>query len=373
MAHLSGSTTEASVTYVAPTTIVIPVSLGITCQVSLLDANPMPTNVDLRTLGALGVDNIDANMLITIDEGNTAWFDRDDDSAFDPMSDRTLATGLDIGWINYDPNAMQLRFNRVQSGAGSITAMSTYWGSKTDSTSNARTKAPYIILGNGTIVQFQTEWFDSAGGGFVRWNIDPAEIPTLVRMDTVTDYQYVLVGVGDVGTLDGIKEMASATAIVSIQGELSTTTAVFTRSFIKPIFDKINVGFLEKLFNNTGFNKLESIDNKPRAAYGKINIQVPYYDTTIDQQRYRPVKITIQISSRIDGVSEFSDSNYIVILQLVGDRAAGIRGRSFPVFGVYDKTATTFSVSYEEGITSAAFGRPFSGVGAELLWFARGR
>ena len=383
---LEGITTNPTVSYWANNiSDDVATTVHITCAVSRLNRNPVPSTVDLDTFSALGIDGVDANMLIVINETGDAWFDRDDDDAFLPVTDRTLVRGLDInsdlvplldiGWIIYNETNGEFTINRVQSGTGATNTMSSYWGDPLDTSSNLNTKAPYIILRDGTIVQFQTGWFDNAGGGFVRWIINTTEAGLTARaqMARVTEYDFVLVGIGDAGTLDVVIERARQTVTVSVIGTVSIATSVFNRTLIKPIIDKINVGFLSRLVGNTVFNKLEGIDNKPRAAYGKVGIQIPYYDTTIDQQRYRPVKFgPIQISTRIDGVSEFEDTEYIVILQIVGDNATGISGRSFPVFGVYDKTLTTFSIAYEEGITSAAFGSMLTGVSAELLWFARG-
>ena len=353
-------------------------NVGVTCSVSRLNRNPKLDTLDLNTLTDLGVSGIDSNMIITVneDESQGAWFDQDDDTAFLIGSDRDLPTdngNVRIGWVRYIESNGVFLMDRVQSGPGSTVDMSYYWGDPLRSNSAVNTKIPYLILGNGTIIQFETAWFSAAGNSFVRWVVDPTETAVLRLLETVTDYDFFLLGIATVDTLDGIMEDATQTVIVSIQGIVSTASAVFSRTFIRPILDKINVEFMNRLIGNTVFNKLESVDDKPRVAYGKVSFSVPPYIISRNQQRYRPVKTTVQFLSRIDGVSEFTDDDYVVMLQPIGDVVAGERGRSIPIFGVYDKTATSFSIAYEEPATLEAFGSRLQSFSVNMLWIARGK
>ena len=353
-------------------------NVGVTCEVSTFQGRPILTQVDLNTLSSIGVDGIDANMLITIEPvSGGGWFARDDANAFATGSDRDLPiTGQDvrIGWITYSTSNRSFVIYRVQSGAGSTSLMSNYWGDPADQSENVNRKVPYLVMPNGMIVEFETSWFSGQGNGFIRYVIDDMDPEIIQMIEGVTRGAYVLMGIATKDTIDTVRNTASQTVIVSIQGSVSLTGARLTRTFIKPILDKINVGFINRLVQNTVFNKLEGVDNKPRVAYGVIRFSIPAYDENQpEQQRYRPVKLLVPIHTRIDGVSEFTDTNYIVMLQTVGNVITGERGRSFPVYGVYNKTSTSFSIAYEEGVTPEAFGATLSSVPVTLQWFARGK
>ena len=369
---------ENQIVYTATGTGITPETaqnVGITCQVELPNRIPIITGtVDFDTFDDVGVTGLNANMLININVPSsdaTAWFTRDDANAFQTGSNRSLDINLNVGWVTYNPDTGIFTIYREQ--LPNAESMITYWGIPGTPNTNATRKVPFLVLGDGTVIQFETAWYSGLTNSAISWQIDDNDIPTLEDMARVTNYPFVLLGIGDSSSTIGVTETASQTVIVSIQGTLNTASATFSRKFIRPILDKINVGFLNRLIDNTGYNNLEGVDNKPRSAYGKVSFNVPPYDESIRQQRYRPVKITVPLSSRIDGVSEFTDINYIVILQPIGDAVTGERGRSFHVYGVYDKTETTFSISYEEGATRAAFGTMFQSFNVEMLWFARGK
>ena len=161
---------------------------------------------------------------------------------------------------------------------------------------------------------------------------------------------------------------------MNVLGALDPSSSVFDRTFIKPIIDKITDVFINRIIGNTGFNKLEDIDNKPRASYGTVILQVPPYEEDQNEQRYRPIQAEVVFANnKINGVDEFTDSNYVVMLHQIDDKIIGEEGRSFSAYSVHSKTTTGFKVCYEEGVTESAFGENnTNAIPITLAWFARG-
>ena len=183
--------------------------------------------------------------------------------------------------------------------------------------------------------------------------------------------------------------------LLRIPGHLAPSDSTFSRKVVRAIIDKINVGFLDRLLDNTGFNKIDGIEEKPLESFGiaQLFITIGYNAGSSDDEdiaypsRYRAAKVNVPFSSRINGASEMS-GNYIVILQPIRDKdgnnqppAAGEEGRNFVTYGVYDKINTGFKISYQEGISVEAYdsenlnvltGSPSGIISVKVAWFARG-
>ena len=183
--------------------------------------------------------------------------------------------------------------------------------------------------------------------------------------------------------------------LLRIPGHLAPSDSTFSRKIVRAIIDKINVGFLDRLLDNTGFNKIDGIEEKPLESFGIANLNIPIgYNagSSSDEDiaypsRYRATKVNVPFSSRINGAAEMS-GNYIVILQPIKEKdgnnqppAAGEEGRNFVTYGVYDKINTGFKISYQEGISVEAYdsdnlnvvtGSPSGIISVKVAWFARG-
>ena len=346
----------------------VPRTITITCEATITDITPEASSITLTTLSDLGIDNLDVNMLFTASIDDDDLFDPDNADAVDPDSDVNIYDNMTVHRVTWDEDDRQLQLHRDEDNdAGS---MLNYW--ITDG--HRDTKSIYIVLANGTVLEITQ--FHSASDRWGTWEFNDLDHPHIIGgLNDIVDGQSILLGIGDTGTLLDVTLSVSATINVNVLGELDTSDASFDRTYIRPIIDKINTSFISRLADSTAFNKLEGVSDKPRAAYGVIRFNIPTYEEDDNEQRYRPVIFSVNIEDRIDGVSEFTDTDYIVILQQVSSKSVGVGGRSFSVYSVHSKTTTGFKICYEEGVLPEAFGdnfiNPVSNI--TLTWFARGK
>ena len=170
---------------------------------------------------------------------------------------------------------------------------------------------------------------------------------------------------------------------IRIPGRLVPSSSPFSRRIIHPIIDKINKSLLDRIANNTGFNKIDGIEEKPREAFGVVefnidlgrdNVSMGSTSDMYPYQRFRPKKVVVNLADRINGVDRFTNGVYTVMLHHIRDEVVGEDGRTYPSYSVYDKSATSFKIAYEEGITPAAFeeGSDIRTLTVKIAWFAKG-
>ena len=363
------STTTQTVTYSAVGFGVddVPAIIEITCTATISDITPVASSITLTTLSDLGIDELVVNMLFTVEKDGNDLFDSDNADAVDTDSDVNIEDDLTVHRVTWNPDNYQLQLHKdVDNDVGS---MVNYWVFHADANSSG--KSIYLVLADGEVIEITQ--FHSASSDFGTWELDEVDdIDIIESLNDISDGQSILLGIGDRNTLDEVTASVSGAVFVSILGELDTTDAVFDRTFIRPIIDMINSSFINRLSNNTAFNKLTDVSNKPKSAYGIIELTITPYDTEMNEQRYRTYKTQVMLSSRIDGVSELP-GDYVVILQRIGDSEYGIEGRRVPIYAVYNKTSTSFYIVYEEGVDTTAFGSDLEGsVNVQIAWFARG-
>ena len=184
--------------------------------------------------------------------------------------------------------------------------------------------------------------------------------------------------------------------------DVDTDVSVFSRKLIRPIIDKINKGFLDRLVNNTGFNKIDGINEKPLESFGvaTLGVGIGYKAedletdddgnyTNVDEAypaRHKTAKTEVLFSSAVNGANEMNGP-YVVFLQVIKEGigkngndapdAVGEFGRDFYICGVYDKESDGFKISYQEGIGPESyslntFGDPVGSLSVKIAWFARG-
>ena len=342
----------------------------ITCTATTLDITPDADSISLTTLDDLGIDNIDVNMLVTAEVDVDDLYNRNDADAVASGSDVNIYDNLIVHRIRWRRGLRRLVLDRHPNDGGS---MRNYW--VTDG--HLGLKSVYIIAPDGTVLEFDDAYASNldVDDESITFQIPISDSIIIDTMNNISTGESFVLGIGDSDTVTGITETASATVTVSVLGNVPVASATFSRKIIRPILDKLNVGFLTRLIDNTAFNKLEDITGKPISCYGIATINIPVYDTDDDQQRYKPVIFTVNLSTRIDGVDEFTNADYMVILQQMGNKVVGVDGRSFSAYSVHGKTTTSFNIAYEEGVTIEAFGEnsvdPVANV--RLMWFARGR
>lgn len=396
----------------------VPASVQITCSVIVSGLTPSAGAISLSTLIDLGVDSVEVNMLMQANVDGDYLYNGENDSV-EPGSDTNLADATDeilninqILWRITATGDYELVLNRDPLDDKTMTD---YW--ITDD--NVATKSVYIITPDGSVLEIKQRTgiiAVSATTGTVVFTLSGSESDIqdiITKLNAIVSGQTFVLGVGDSDTITGITVAAKLTVSVAVLGDLAVSTSLFNRTFIRPIRDKINASFLNRIFGNTAFNKLEGITNKPRAAYGIAAFTLVFndydyqgqsvapfilvqdtdalgnpvgpsrydpntnYDPNVGVQRYKTTKELVNLNTRINGVDEFTTTNYVVILQDITDRTVGSDGRSLATMGVYGKTTTSFNIAYEEGITYEAFdtlnnGQDGNTVHVRIAWMARG-
>ena len=351
----------------------VPATIYITCTATISNITPDADTISTMTLNDLGITGIDVNVLVETNIDGDYLYNGDNDS-FEPGSDTNFYTTdtlnlYQIQWRELSTGSYELVLNRDP--LDGMTTMRTYWVAD----GNLSTKAVYIIAPDGTVLEIDDAFASTSDvtDESITFTIHTADSHEIDTMNRIMDGDRFVLGVADKDTLMGIEATASRTVHVNVLGNLNTSDSIFDRTFIKPTIDKITDVFLNRIIGNTGFNKLENVDQKPRACYGIARLQIPHYDDGENEQRYRPIQYQVVFANdKINGVDEFTDSNYVVMLQPIDNKVIGEAGRSFAAYSVHSKTTTGFKVCYEEGVTPEAFGDNLENVGVTLAWFARG-
>ena len=352
----------------------VPATINITCTATISNLTPDASTINTMTLVDLSLENIDVNVHVEANVDGDYLYNGDNDS-FEPGSDTNFYTTdtlnlYQIQWRQLQNGSHQLVLNRDP--LDGMTTMRTYWVAD----GNLSTKSVYIVAPDGTVLEFDDSFASTSDvtDESITFTIGAADEHEIDTMNQIMDGDRFVLGIADKDTLQPIEATASDTVIVSVLGALQPTRATFNRTFIKPIVDKITDVFINRIIGNTGFNKLDGVDEKPRAAYGIADIQIPHYDEMEHEQRYRPLQaIVVFANNKINGVDEFTDANYVVMLQPIDDKVIGEEGRSFGIYSVHSKTTTGFRICYEEGVTEEAFdGDINASVGVRIAWFARG-
>ena len=353
----------------------VPANVFIKCTATISNVTPNADLISVTTLSDLEIDNVGVNMLITANVDGNYLYNGDTDSV--GSGSTTLFTGfmdLNVHQIQWIESSRQLVLTRDPLDTDT---MIDYWVSA-DNLEGSGARTVYVVTPSGTVIEFDNAFTSSlqVTNDSITFTIPAGDVDADIveAMSGIRTGQRFVLGIGDSDTLEGLTSTAFRTVQVAILGELVSSTALFDRTFIRPIIDKINSSFINRIANNTAFNKLEGIDDKPRAAYGIIRFNIPTYDGDDNEQRYRPIIATVNIEDRVNGVTEFTDTDYIVMLQQVSSKTVGVGGRSFSTYSVHSKTTTSFKICYEEGVLPESFGDDFNPISnVTLSWFARGK
>ena len=359
----------------------VPASVLITCTATITDITPDASEISTSVLANLGINNIDVNMLMVANVDGDFLYNGENDSV-EPGSetnfyDTDTLNVHQIIWRESSSGSHELVIVRDPLDGDLMTTMRTYWIAD----GNLPNKSVFIIAPDGTVLEFDdslTSVSDITVNS-ITYTVPAGtvDIDIVNTMNRIVSGQAFVMGVGDSHSATGVDVTESETVTVSVLGDIDTESdAIFSRKVIEPIIQKITAPFLNTLTNNTAFNSVIGITQKPRAAYGIITIRL-----NNTGQQYIAKKTSINLSTRLDGVDRFTESlrngimspNYIVFLQRMADIEYGGSGRVIPTYSVYDKTITTFSISYQEGIPISVFGGdPPRTIISTLQWFARG-
>ena len=219
-----GGSTSDTVTYLANIAGNTAIDVTITCTASLAGASSTVSSADLDSMDDLGITGQLVNVSFSVFEtgDGRSLFDTDTENV-NTGSDVILTAGLNLRRLRWFGSTRRFVINRT---SVSTVTMTTFW-----TATNIDALSAYLILNDGTVLEFDPTQFEDAPTGAVRWEIPQTEWDAdyLPLLEAIEVDQSLVLGIADAGsisTTEGLSDEATATvAVAANQNPIVVITA----------------------------------------------------------------------------------------------------------------------------------------------------